>query len=46
MKKYKSPIFEIEAIDLADIITASVYETITFNDSGNLDSGDPDTINW
>ena len=47
MKKYKSPVFEITPIDMADIITGSIYQEIGISDNGDLDNGGSgDVITW
>ena len=47
MKKYNSPICEIEALTMADILTASSFNSFSFAESGNLDYDvNIDRIEW
>ena len=47
MKKYNSPICEIEIFTMSDVITSSSFKTFSFSDIGNLDdNSNIDRLEW
>ena len=49
MKKYNSPICEIENLTMVDVLTASspTFTEFSFSDNGNLDNGiNIDRVEW
>ena len=47
MKKYNSPICEIEILTMDDVLTASSFNSFTFAESGNLDNDvNIDRVEW
>ena len=46
MKKYNSPVCEIEIFTMSDIVTASAYQNFFSSNVGNLDDGGIDRIEW
>ena len=48
MKKYSSPICEIEFLTASDVITTSVstFREFTFSNTGDLDGDGIDRVQW
>ena len=46
MKKYNSPVCEIEIFTMSDVVTASKYQEFYSSNIGNLDDGGIDKIIW
>ena len=47
MKKYNSPIRELEIVMSSDIITSSQFKLFSVENQGNLDEGEKvDRVDW
>jgi len=47
MKKYNSPIFEVETFTTSDVVASSSYRAFSSGGIGNLDDGSNiDRIEW